>query len=600
VATFEASLVIRRPLAATFAFVTDLRNAPSWDPRTYDAKQITPGHIGLGTRFVLRGGLISRTTLERLHVPDWLRQASELDYEVVSFVPRREMVVRGETAVLRYEDHMVFSAEGDATRLHYLATLELKGALEVGDLLIDPIFDVIGSEATRGIPGAVEAVVPAVAPVPRAASLALPANPIIGPDDVRRVVALDDDAVLRNLFITLGYHDLSRAIIALTGGADINWCTLGTWASRTAGTFIRDEEVPALFRKLLESDAAAPGSREVHQVLNLEAAPHPFNLIEIARAIVHDCAAYIAAGNKVVYAELAQCCADFVRTLGSDTSFDPARLAEFQARFTDGDPAPDEVEWGPGRTLSSRPRGGQVMLRGMVKQLYQAMFETDPKRRAEHMLLANALGGLHEQTRLQTYIVGGLDAPLADTLLAGAHRHADRSASGDRRGHLHTTIDALLPALARRLEDAWRTFATDLLMTLTLPDGVLHLGDPIPQDGDSPLLPPLLATIDDPELAAVLDRYGALHVRVGHSVSGWLRARIRSLFGGKTTAVEELADVGALDWTAFDQRMRYILTLFRLRQHDRDLFTPPFTDEQRAAIFEGRPLRRTDAALGSP
>lgn len=587
-ATFEASLVIRRPLAATFAFVTDFRNAPRWDPRTYDAAQITPGRIGLGTKFMLHGGLVSRTTRERLHVPDWLSQASQLEYEVVSFVPRREMVVRGETAVLRYEDHLVFSAEGDATRLHYRATMELKGVLEVGDALIDPIFDVIGAEATRGIPGAVEAAVPAAAPVPRASSLTLPANPIIGPDDVRRVVALDDDVFLRNLFITQGYHDLSRAIVALTGGADINWCTLGSWASRTAGTFIRDEQVPAVFRKLLESDAAVPGLREVQQLLNLGAAPHPFNLLEIARAILHDCSAYIAAGNKVVYAELAQCCADFVDTLGRDTSPDPARLAEFQARFTDGAPEPDEVEWGPGRTLSSRQRGGQAMLRGMVKQLYQAMFETDPKRRAEHMLLANALGGLHEQTRLQTYIAGGLDAPIAVTLLSGAHKHVDRSASHDQRGLLHATIDALLPALARMLEDAWHTFTTDLLMTLTLPDGVLHLGDPIPQDGDSPLLHPLLATIDHPELAAVLDRYGALHVRVGHSVSGWLKERLRSLFGGKTIAVEDLADVGALDWTDFDQRMRYILTLFRLRQRDPDLFKQPFTDEQRAAIFEGR------------
>src|SRR5262249_36292411 len=158
------------------------------------------------------------------------------------------------------------------------------------------------------------------------------------------------------------------------------------------------------------------------------------------------------------------------------------------------------------------------------------------------MLFANALGGLHEQTRLQTYITGGLDAPIAGTLLAGAHKHVDRSAPDDRRGHLHTAIDALLPALARLLEHASHALPTDLLTTLTLPDGVLHLGDPIPQDGDSPLLPPLLATIDDPELAAVLDRYGALHIRVGHSVSGWLKQRIRSLFGGKIAAIEELAE----------------------------------------------------------
>ena len=47
-------------------------------------------------------------------------------------------------------------------------------------------------------------------------------------------------------------------------------------------------------------------------------------------------------------------------------------------------------------------------------------------------------------------------------------------------------------------------------------------------------------------------------------------------------------DVEALNWTDFEQRMRYILTLFRLRQQDADLFQPPFTEAQQAALFAGR------------
>jgi hypothetical protein len=592
VARFETSLVIPRPLAATFAFVTDLRNASRWDPRTYEARKITEGDIGLGTRFLLLGGLLTEATLERFHIPELLRGVRELPYEVVSFIPRREMVVRGETSALRYEDQLVFSAEGDATRLRYVATMELHGALHLGEPLLDSIFEAIGADATRRIPAAVEAALPAA----RAAAVPplLPATPIISPDDVRRVVALDDHSVLRNLLITQGYHDLSKAIAARTGGADMNWCTLGSWASKTAGAFIRGDEVPAVFRRWLDG----PGPHremidDAHRELQLGGDAATVVLVDIVRDIirdiVHDCSTYIATGNRVVYAEFAQCYADFHDGLGGDRSPDPDKLAAFQLRYRDGDPEPDAVERRPDRTLVSQQRGGQARLREMVGCLYRAMFEADPKRRAEEILLANALGGLHEQTRLQTYIVGGLDAPIIDTLVAWGHRHVDRDiASGVERGELPCAINAMIPRLGHLIERAWQVFSTDLLMTLTLPDGVLHLGRPLPQDPGGPLFPPALQTIDDPALAAVLDRYGALDVQAEHSAFDWLRDQIRALLGLPRERHDELADVGAVDWASFDQRMRFILTLFRMRQQDPHLFQQPFTDPMRAAMFEGR------------
>jgi hypothetical protein len=581
VVSFETSIEIARPLAATFAFVTDFRNAARWDPRTYDARKLTDGPIGLGTKFMLRGGLISKATLDRFDVPDALRLATELTYEVVAFTPDAELIVRGETETLRYQDHLSFSADGDRTRLRYQATMELKGVLAIGDVLLHPLFEAIGRDATAGIPGAVEAALPGP---PNAA---LPGSPIVAPADVARVVALDGQPVLRNLLITQGYHDLSRAIAARTGGADMNWCTLGAWASRTAGSFIRDEEVPAIFRKLLSASPHATAVHDLEQRIahDLEAAP--LRLLDLVREIVRDCATYIMVGNRVVYAELAGCCADFLHTFGEDRAYDAAKLAAFQARYQDGDPAPDKVAWSASHTLESTPQGGQGALRQMVAHLYAAMFETDAKKRAEHILLANAHGGLHEQTRLQPYIAGGIDAPLTDALLGWAHGHVDRHAPSATRGPLHALVDAVLPAIGHRIERAWQDFSTDALMTLTLPDAVLHLGHPIPEEAGDAYWPAALTTIADPELAALLAKYRALDVTLDRSWLERLRDRLRAFFHLAPEHDTFDAEVGALDWTDLGQRMRYILVLFRARQQDATLFGMPFTDAQRAAIASG-------------
>lgn len=78
-------------------------------------------------------------------------------------------------------------------------------------------------------------------------------------DDVERIVALDGNPVLRNLLITQCYHDLSLGLSWLLGEEDLNWCHFATWASRTAGHFIRDEEVPKALRTEIENSAILAG-----------------------------------------------------------------------------------------------------------------------------------------------------------------------------------------------------------------------------------------------------------------------------------------------------------------------------------------------------
>src|SRR5688572_26321752 len=58
--------------------------------------------------------------------------------------------------------------------------------------------------------------------------------------EIDRILATQDDQ-LRNLRVTLGYHDLSRGLARLVGYENANWCTFAVWASRQAGVFVRGE-----------------------------------------------------------------------------------------------------------------------------------------------------------------------------------------------------------------------------------------------------------------------------------------------------------------------------------------------------------------------
>lgn len=145
-ARYRTSLIIKRPLAETFAFFSDFRNAPSWDPQTKRARKATEGDIGVGTTFVLVGGALG---LE-----------FDLPYHVVGYDAPNQFILEGENRVFRYRDVIDFTAEGDHTRMSYFATLRFRGLLRVGNPLMRLMFQRIGDHATRRMPAAAEAAIP--------------------------------------------------------------------------------------------------------------------------------------------------------------------------------------------------------------------------------------------------------------------------------------------------------------------------------------------------------------------------------------------------------------------------------------------------------
>jgi hypothetical protein len=349
------------------------------------------------------------------------------------------------------------------------------------------------------------------------------------------VIHLDHDAAARNLEITQSYHDLSSAVADALGRENANWCTFATWASRTAGTFIRDEEVPHVVRLVLGRLSPARVTlahlNDVLARLHGDARFDEESVLDAIRTTIQDVAQVIAAGNLAVYSELAPLFSDVIGALGSDSS--PRAL--------------DTIVHALRRGLSQK--GGQSLLGSAFRTYAAARGERDPKRKAGMMLLANGQIGLHEQIRLQPFIAGSLNAPLDDAV-GEALSHVGEGLPRLIAHEVHALVGHAMHPIAELAEKEWRRIATRELMTLPLPDATLVLGRDLPAPHGKPLYPAVLDPVVSAPTVELLTAYGATDpLRHGR---------------------------GAHDWTLLSERMRYILELFRSRQRDRRLLEEPF------------------------
>ena len=409
---------------------------------------------------------------------------------------------------------------------------------------------------------------------------------------VEEIAAADGDPVLRNLRITQGYSDLSAAMSALLGAGNGTWCVFGTWASKTAGGFIRGDELPAAARRTV---ASTPTIRQHATVLQRAAhaagaAVAPLEMAaDLAGRLAADVSLYIMQGNKVVFEEMGGAYARFLEAAGTDGG-SGERVDALLASLEPGEVQPDAVtvDWAT-RTVTTQRRGGQSLLREMLHQYRLAMEEPDAGKRAQLVLYANALGGIHEQTRLQAYVAESLDVPVDDFLREALHRGVGDGGTDQVARHAaHAAVDRLVHPLADGVRRAWESCATKAMMTMHLPDGTLRLGLDVPAPPGQPLFPPQLATIDLPALREVLAQYGALSPRARLALGGLLAGveRRAGRLLGRPPQRRALGSA-AVDWASLSERMRYILELFRSRQQDAVLRSRPFTDDQAAAIAKG-------------
>ncbi|WP_434048231.1 MULTISPECIES: hypothetical protein [Sorangium] len=377
-------------------------------------------------------------------------------------------------------------------------------------------------------------------------------------DQVHAVIELKDQPVLRNLLITQCYYELSAELVKLLGGRNAHWCTFATWASKTAGRFIRNEEVPAVLRRLIVSDEderesflprvsftrlRGQGESERESSPRISALDpltpwwgHGLGLMDVPERILSELSSDIALGNLKVFEELGPLFARMIQLYRTCPRPGEAQLAALLEGLQPG-PSPD---------------GGQGLLRSAMAQYHAAILTEDRNKQAELILLANARVGLHEQVRLQPYIARALNGPIRcmiETVGAPGRR-------------LPEALRSMVQDKLDKVQALWRLAATKEMMTMRLPDELLELGHDLPAPPGSPLHCPELATIEDRELYELLREYDAHD----HTTTG----------------------CGAEDWASLRDRMSYILELFRSRQCCPKLLERPFNRDQHVEILAWR------------
>jgi hypothetical protein len=363
---------------------------------------------------------------------------------------------------------------------------------------------------------------------------------------IQWITGLEEYPVRRNLLITQAYHDLSRGLDEALGSGNANWCTFATWASRCAGRFVRNDQVPEYFQahlgQLEPTRIALARTKAALVRLDDEDDEDDDGLLDLVRDVVHRVSTLITAGNLAVFGELAPVFARALEAFAADDGPDAL------------EPLVATLEAGPSED------GGQSMLQSALRHYAVARVEPDLGRKAARILLANAQIGLHEQIRLQPFIAGSIHAPIREAL----HETLEESGSlvpEQFRDEVHAVMGRILHPLAHTAGRLWAEFVTHFVMTLPLPSGTVMLGRALAPPPGAPLYPTSLDPIPDDEVAEFLGRYGA---HDPHS-----------------------AGEGAVDWATLSDRMRFILDLFRSRQCDLSLMDTPFTAGQRDALIAG-------------
>lgn len=119
-------IFVDAPVEDVFDFVADESNEPRYNPNMLRAEKLTPGPVGVGTRFavIMRG-----------------RSRTALTIECTGFNRPQTLSSLSRTAGMEIEGELTFVPEGNGTSLRWLWTLRPQGALRA----LTPLIRALGN-----------------------------------------------------------------------------------------------------------------------------------------------------------------------------------------------------------------------------------------------------------------------------------------------------------------------------------------------------------------------------------------------------------------------------------------------------------------------
>lgn len=346
-------------------------------------------------------------------------------------------------------------------------------------------------------------------------------------------VVKQENLVIRNLRVTQGYYRLSQGMKRYATGSNVNWCAFATHASKTAGQALRHELMPRFLRSAMIRLA---GYDDTFVFLN-EGIREPGQTTpgrqngRLGKALVQ-VSQLISDGNITVFKELAYPFAAFIETFKKNWVYDEDLLQTLLKQ-----------NFRPG-PLSA---GGQDYLIEAFTAYYKARFSTQAEAKAEYVLQANLLIGLHEQTRLQPQIEQAMAVPI------------NLFKEKPQRG-IRARLDPLSQDESMSRKIVARAI-TEMMMSITLPSRELKLGQNIIAPTGIASYPQELLLINNPRCLEL----------------------VRMFEQGQDTLTGSAAD----DWASLGDRMSFVVDFFRSHQKYKRMWEMPFLPEQVPVIESG-------------
>ena len=111
-ATFQNTVMVRRPIEEVFGFLSDFENVPRWNYAIVETRKVSQGPVGVGTIY---------------HQVRSVPRQSEERFEVTAYNPPRHLEIRGQLGPFPSRLSYALDAIAEGTRVTNSVELELRG-----------------------------------------------------------------------------------------------------------------------------------------------------------------------------------------------------------------------------------------------------------------------------------------------------------------------------------------------------------------------------------------------------------------------------------------------------------------------------------------